>query len=100
LEELDAERIECLRNILKQYIHIETKSLSNIQQCHNDTLNFVEKLDPVIESGIFTRKALDMDSNERAANVTFSFMPWNGGTNAAETIIDRVSVENRLYQLL
>lgn len=89
LEELDAERIECLRNILKQYIHIETKSLSNIQQCHNDTLNFVEKLDPVIESGIFTRKALDMDSNERAANVTFSFMPWNGGTNAAETIIDR-----------
>jgi hypothetical protein len=27
--------------------------------------------------------------------VTFSFMPWNGGANAAETIIDRVKKKNK-----
>ncbi|CEG76507.1 Putative CAMK/CAMKL/BRSK protein kinase [Rhizopus microsporus] len=89
LEMLDAERVECLRSILCQYIQIEQSSISTIKQCYEDISSSIENLDPIIESGIFIRKALDTDSTERAANVTFSFMPWNGGANAAETIIDR-----------
>lgn len=52
----------------------------------------IEKLDPVIDAGVFTRSVLgNVDASERAANVQFTFMPWNGGANAADTIIDRVS---------
>lgn len=92
---MDAERIECLRSILCQYIQIEQSSISTIKQCYEDISNSNENLDPVIESSIFIRKALDIDSTERAANVIFSFVPWNGGANAAETIIDRVKKEKK-----
>jgi hypothetical protein len=91
LEELDASRILSLKAILKKYIGLESKLLNTAQKYHDDTLTSVEKLDPAIDAGVFIRSALGaVDTHERAANVIFTFMPWNGGANAAETIIDRV----------
>ncbi|KAI7894598.1 uncharacterized protein EV154DRAFT_542366 [Mucor mucedo] len=90
LQELDAARILSLKSILKTYIDLESKLLTTIQKCHDDSLVSIEKLDPVIDAGVFTRSALgNVDASERAANVQFTFMPWNGGANAADTIIDR-----------
>jgi hypothetical protein len=77
---------------LKTYIDLETKLITTVQKSHDDSLVSIEKLDPAIDAGVFTRSALgSIDASERAANVQFTFMPWNGGANAAETIIDRVS---------
>ncbi|OAC99873.1 hypothetical protein MUCCIDRAFT_165699 [Mucor lusitanicus CBS 277.49] len=90
LEELDASRITALKAILKSYIDMETKLITTVQKCHDDTLESIEKLDPSIDAGVFTRSALGaVEASEKAANVTFTFIPWNGGANAAETIIDR-----------
>jgi hypothetical protein len=92
LEELDAARIIALKAVLKRYIDIESRLLTTVQKCHDDSLVSFEKLDPAIDADVFVRSALgSSDTNERAANVQFTFMPWNGGANAAETIIDRVS---------
>lgn len=93
MEELDAARILALKAVLKRYINIESKLLSTVQKCHDDSLASFEKLDPATDASVFLRSALgnSLDANERAANVQFTFMPWNGGANAAETIIDRVS---------
>ncbi|KAI8081130.1 hypothetical protein BDF21DRAFT_339095 [Thamnidium elegans] len=61
-----------------------------IQKCHDDSLVSIESLDPEVDAGVFIRSALgNMDPTERAANVQFTFLPWNGGVHAAETIIDR-----------
>ena len=80
-----------LKAILTHYIGLESKLLRTVQSCHDNVLTAVQKLDPVIDAGVFTRRALgEEDVNEKAANVTFTFMPWNGGVHAAETIIDRV----------
>lgn len=69
---------------------METKLITTVQKCHDDTLESIEKLDPSIDAGVFTRSALGaVESTEKAANITFTFIPWNGGANAAETIIDR-----------
>jgi hypothetical protein len=91
LEELDASRILSLKAILRKYIELESKLLNTAQQYHDDTLTSIEKLDPAIDAGVFIRSALGVvDAHEKAANIKFTFMPWNGGANAAETIIDRV----------
>ncbi|KAL7310474.1 Protein BZZ1 [Mucor circinelloides] len=90
LQELDASRIAALKSILRNYIDMETKLITTVQKCHDDTLESIEKLDPSIDAGVFTRSALGaVEATEKAANVTFTFIPWNGGANAAETIIDR-----------
>ncbi|KAI9357879.1 hypothetical protein BD770DRAFT_420032 [Pilaira anomala] len=90
LQDLDANRILALKSILKHYIDLETNLLTTVQKCHDDTLVSIESLDPEIDAGVFIRSALgNSDATERAANVQFTFMPWNGGANAAETIIDR-----------
>lgn len=90
MEDLDASRITALKFILKNYVDMETKLLTTVQKCHDDTMESVEKLDPSIDAGVFTRSALGaVEATEKAANVTFTFIPWNGGTHAAETIIDR-----------
>ncbi|CEP09015.1 hypothetical protein [Parasitella parasitica] len=90
LQELDASRIIALKIILKNYVDMETKLLATVQKCHDDTLESVEKLEPSIDANIFIRSALGTaEATEKAANVTFTFIPWNGGTHAAETIIDR-----------
>ncbi|KAI9480354.1 MAG: hypothetical protein EXX96DRAFT_481652 [Benjaminiella poitrasii] len=75
-----------------KYFQADTPTLADdtIRKCHDDTLASVEKLDPSVDAALFTQSALtDSDSSEKAANVTFAFIPWNGGANAAETIIDR-----------
>ncbi|RCH91684.1 hypothetical protein CU098_007902, partial [Rhizopus stolonifer] len=87
LEGLDAERVECLQSTLRQYIYIENNSLSIVKQCHDDTAHFIDTLDPLVEAEQFTQRALGLDSAER--NIPFNFVPWNGGANASETIIDR-----------
>lgn len=90
LEDLDASRITALKIILKNYVDMETKLLTTVQKCHDDTMESVEKMDPSIDAGVFTRSALGaVEATEKAANVTFTFIPWNGGAHAAETIIDR-----------
>ncbi|GAN08627.1 actin polymerization protein Bzz1 [Mucor ambiguus] len=90
LEDLDASRITALKSILKNYIDMETQLITTVQKCHDDTLVSIEKLSPSIDAGVFTRSALGaVEATEKAANVTFTFIPWNGGANAAETIIDR-----------
>lgn len=82
-----------MKSILKHYIDLETNLLTTVQKCHDDTLVSIESLDPEIDAGVFIRSALgNSDPTERAANVQFTFMPWNGGANAAETIIDRVDI--------
>lgn len=91
MEDLDAARISALKSILKTYIDLESKLLTTVQKCHDNSLVSFENLDPVIDAGVFTRSALgNVDASERAANVQFTFLPWNGGANAADTIIDRV----------
>ncbi|KAI9273305.1 hypothetical protein EDC94DRAFT_644570 [Helicostylum pulchrum] len=90
LQDLDAARILALKSILKNYIDLESKLLTTVQKCHDDSLVSIESLDPEVDAGVFIRSALgNMDPTERAANVQFTFMPWNGGVHAAETIIDR-----------
>lgn len=93
MEGLDAERVECLQSTLRQYIYIENNSLSIVKQCHDDTAHFIDTLDPLVEAEQFTQRALGLDSAER--NIPFNFVPWNGGANASETIIDRVKKEKR-----
>lgn len=91
LQELDSGRVLALKAILKTYIDLETNFISTAKKSHDDSLVSIEKLDPAIDAGVFIRSALgSVDASERAANVQFTFMPWNGGANAAETIIDRV----------
>lgn len=93
MQDLDAARILALKSILKNYIDLESKLLTTVQKCHDDSLVSIESLDPEVDAGVFIRSALgNMDPAERAANVQFTFMPWNGGAHAAETIIDRVSI--------
>lgn len=90
LQELDSARVLALKSILKTYIDLETTFISTAKKSHDDSLVSIEKLDPAIDAGVFIRSALgSVDASERAANVQFTFMPWNGGANAAETIIDR-----------
>ncbi|RCH81688.1 hypothetical protein CU098_006387, partial [Rhizopus stolonifer] len=90
VKELDASRTLTLKAILRHYISLESQLLTTVQKCHDDVLTTVEKIDPLIDASVFTRNALNTeDINEKAANVAFSFMPWNGGANAADTIIDR-----------
>lgn len=76
---------------MKKYIDLESNLLTTAQKYHDDTLTSIEKLDPAVDAGVFVRSALGViDTHEKAANVTFTFIPWNGGAHAAETIIDRV----------
>ena len=91
MEDLDSGRILALKSILRSYINLETNLITTVQKSHDESLASIEKIDPAIDAGVFTRSALgNGDANEKAANVQFTFMPWNGGANAAETIIDRV----------
>lgn len=90
LEELDASRIHALKAILRSYVDMETKLLTTVQKCHNDTMESVEKMDPSVDASVFIHSTLSaVETTEKAANVTFTFIPWNGGAHAAETIIDR-----------
>lgn len=83
-----------MKSILKTYIGLESKLLTTVQKCHDDSLISIEKLDPAVDAGVFMRSAMgNVDASERAANVQFTFMPWNGGAHAADTIIDRVILE-------
>lgn len=80
---------------------MESKLLTTVQKCHDDTLIAVEKLDPATDAGIFIRSALgNVDASERAANVQFKFLPWNGGPHAADTIIDRVSERGKINVII
>ncbi|KAI8373277.1 hypothetical protein BD560DRAFT_328204 [Blakeslea trispora] len=64
--------------------------LRTVQTCHDNVLSSIQKLDPMVDAGVFTHRVLgEENASEKAANVTFSFMPWNGGAHAADTIIDR-----------
>ncbi|KAI8333777.1 hypothetical protein EDC96DRAFT_451084 [Choanephora cucurbitarum] len=99
--QLDAALIDCdnKKNMYLLAIHVANAEKDKYfeqdipvlaDSCHDNVLTAVQKLDPVIDAGVFTRHALgEEDVNEKAANVTFTFMPWNGGVHAAETIIDR-----------
>lgn len=89
MEDLESSRIIALKTLLTNYISLESKSISTAQEYHDDSLKVIQKIDPSIDAGVFTRKALSKSST-REDFVQFSFVPWNGGANAAETIIDRV----------
>ncbi|KAL0072954.1 hypothetical protein F4703DRAFT_1901465 [Phycomyces blakesleeanus] len=79
LEKLNDSRILALQDIFIRYIDCEVQALSTSLDHHNITLAF-------IRSAIGTG-----DPGETAANVRFSYIPWNGGVNAAEAIVDRDS---------
>jgi hypothetical protein len=91
---LEASRIIALKTILTNYISLESKSIKTAQEYHDDSLKIIQKMDPVIDAGVFTRKTLSK-TNKVEDFVPFSFLPWNGGANAAETIIDRVKKQNQ-----
>ncbi|KAI9250039.1 hypothetical protein BY458DRAFT_34648 [Sporodiniella umbellata] len=87
LQALDAERIECLQSTLKQSISVEHNSAAIVKQCHDDTEHFIDSMNPLVEAERFAQRTVDLEATER--NLAFQFMPWNGGANASETIIDR-----------
>lgn len=70
---------------------MEAKTLKSVEICYQDSLRSVETIDAAVDASVFIRTCTNgPDASERAANVEFNFLPWNGGVNAAETIIDRV----------
>ncbi|KAI8877427.1 hypothetical protein K501DRAFT_278482 [Backusella circina FSU 941] len=90
LEELDGERINALKTILKCYVELEAKTVKSVEICHQDSLRSVETIDAAVDASVFIRTCSNVpDASERAANVDFHFLPWNGGVNHAEIIIDR-----------
>ncbi|KAI8971437.1 hypothetical protein BDF20DRAFT_679063 [Mycotypha africana] len=79
-----------LKSILTHYLNLENSLLTGVQHTHDESLKVVEEINPAVDASIFTRSVGNrVDVQDRAANVTFQFIPWNGGANAAETIIDR-----------
>ncbi|KAI7902151.1 uncharacterized protein BX663DRAFT_436127 [Cokeromyces recurvatus] len=71
-----------------KYFDVDTPALSD---CHDESLYSIEQLDPAVDAAVFTQNALNSTdtTTENATNIPFAFIPWNGGANAAETIIDR-----------
>lgn len=94
MEDLESSRIIALKTILTNYISLESKAITTAQEYHEDSLKVIQKIDPTIDAGVFTRKAISK-SVKTEDFVQFSFIPWNGGANAAETIIDRVRKRKR-----
>ncbi|OAD69929.1 hypothetical protein PHYBLDRAFT_171952 [Phycomyces blakesleeanus NRRL 1555(-)] len=92
LEKLNDSRILALQDIFIRYIDCEVQALSTSLDHHNITLSSAKKIDPAVDSSAFIRSAIGTgDPGETAANVRFSYIPWNGGVNAAEAIVDRDS---------
>ncbi|KAI8996810.1 hypothetical protein BDB01DRAFT_845530 [Pilobolus umbonatus] len=90
LEELDQSRVMALKYILRRSVEIDSGHLKTIQKYDDDMLTCIEKIDHASDTAVFIRASLEApDMSEKSANVMFKFLPWNGGVNAAETIIDR-----------
>ncbi|KAI9020129.1 hypothetical protein CLU79DRAFT_804699 [Phycomyces nitens] len=68
------------------------EDMPKLSDHYNTVLGASRKIDPAVDSSEFIRSAIGTgDPGETAANVRFSFIPWNGGSNAAEAIVDRDS---------
>ncbi|KAG0188036.1 hypothetical protein DFQ28_005464 [Apophysomyces sp. BC1034] len=90
LEDFDNSRILALQDILLKYIDVEVRTLTSVQRHYENAAASVKRIDPAVDASVFIRDVLGSGgSSETPANVQFTFLPWNGGSNAADTIIDR-----------
>lgn len=77
--------------IYTSYIEKESSVLADVQNAYSKALISVTKIDPAVDADVFARDTCSrMDVNDPTASVRFTFVPWNGGSHAAEIAIDRV----------
>ncbi|KAF7721425.1 hypothetical protein EC973_004690 [Apophysomyces ossiformis] len=90
LQELDSTCILVQQDILLKYIDIEVRTLVSIQRHYERAAESVKRIDPAVDASVFTRQSLETSTpSEPLTNVQFTFLPWNGGANAGDIVIDR-----------
>ncbi|KAI7865233.1 hypothetical protein BDF14DRAFT_1875630 [Spinellus fusiger] len=89
-KQLDITTLECGNRKNLYILSVNVSNAAKVKYYEQDIPALADKIDPEIDANGFVQSAVGViDANEAALRTSFSFLPWNGGANAAETIIDR-----------
>ncbi|KAI8144182.1 hypothetical protein BJV82DRAFT_608592 [Fennellomyces sp. T-0311] len=90
LQNLDNSRVLAQQKMYRTYIEKMSGTLATIQNRYTDALGVVDQMDPEADEAMFQGSLHPNEQREQGEHMTFAFMPWNGGANAAETAVDTV----------
>lgn len=88
LQELDSTRVLALQEIYRSYIEKTSSTMASIKHYYAEALGPVDQMDATADATIFQSSHLPDPQQQEDMNKQFSFVPWNGGANAAGTAVD------------
>ncbi|KAI7852598.1 hypothetical protein BDC45DRAFT_607176 [Circinella umbellata] len=90
LQDLDTTRILAQQKIYRDYIAKMSGTIAQVKKHYTDALATVDQMDPTADESMFQASLDPAEQREQGEHATFAFMPWNGGSNAADMAVDTV----------